>query len=633
MAEETNVQALFLGPKSENRKFFREMLDFVIDEHIHWRRDFHPSDKAVVSPKEQRCSDYQDTLMRTEEALLELSSRLKAGSVPAFSPRYIGHMLSDTLMAANLGYLATILYNPNNCSYDASSASTELELEVGRDLAKMFGYRQEHSWGHITAGGTIANFEGLWMARNLKSLGLAIEQWNPELLERFDQRQRRNLPVETVLDLLTEVKAAGDLDAVRRHTVQYRGADPALGKLLVPQSKHYSWVKAVDILGLGQDCMVEVPVRSDFRMDVDALSRIVRDLVDRGEPILGVVAVLGTTEMGAVDEIHRIVELRKELEASGTGFYLHLDAAYGGYARAIFLDEDSRVVPKEHLSRRLHAARAVSAQVDWPSDSVYEAFRATHECDSITVDPHKLGYVPYSAGGIVIRDRRVLDLISYFASYVFEPSEIGPQMLGSFIMEGSKPGASAASVWMAHRVVPLSMKGYGKLIGNSIEGAQRLYRAFGQYGEITVEDREFSLIPVAKPDLNLVDFVVVERSAPGGLEEVNRLNRFVYEQCSYRAGPVYLEDFLLSKTVLDVSTYGDALLALLDRLGLAQDEGDGEGDGELSLFVLRATLMTPYLTSNQTFEEYRLTFWEALHNHIRRFVLEERRPESVAGIG
>jgi hypothetical protein len=41
-----NVQALFLGPKSENQKYFKEMLNFMMDEHIHWRRNFHPDDPA-----------------------------------------------------------------------------------------------------------------------------------------------------------------------------------------------------------------------------------------------------------------------------------------------------------------------------------------------------------------------------------------------------------------------------------------------------------------------------------------------------------------------------------------------------------------------------------------------------------
>lgn len=92
------VDALFLGPKSENRDYFRQMLDFLMEEHMHWRRDFHPEDRTVTEPRDRRSEDYQITLDRTTEVLLELSSKLKQTSMPWFSARYLGHMNSDTLI-------------------------------------------------------------------------------------------------------------------------------------------------------------------------------------------------------------------------------------------------------------------------------------------------------------------------------------------------------------------------------------------------------------------------------------------------------------------------------------------------------------------------------------------------------
>ena len=51
-----------------------------------------------------------------------------------------------------------------------------------------------------------------------------------------------------------------------------------------------------------------------------------------------------------------------------------------------------------------------------------------------------MGYVPYSAGGIVIKDIRMRDVISYFATYVFEKGADIPALLGAYILEGSKAG-------------------------------------------------------------------------------------------------------------------------------------------------------------------------------------------------
>jgi len=174
--EDMAVKALFLGPKSENRDYFKKTLDFLMDEHFHWRRDFHPEDKEVVGPKEMRSEPFVSTLDRTTEVLLELSSRLKNTSAPWFSQRYLGHMNSDTQMVANLAFMATILYNPNNVAYEASVATSQMELEAGMELATMLGFDPKTAWGHITTDGTVANYESVWLGRNLKSFPLAVKK-------------------------------------------------------------------------------------------------------------------------------------------------------------------------------------------------------------------------------------------------------------------------------------------------------------------------------------------------------------------------------------------------------------------------------------------------------------------------
>ncbi len=77
--ENVEVKALFLGPRSENRDYFKNMLTFIMDEHMHWRRDFHPEDPNVTSAQEMRNEHFQATLDRTTEVLLDLSARLKEG--------------------------------------------------------------------------------------------------------------------------------------------------------------------------------------------------------------------------------------------------------------------------------------------------------------------------------------------------------------------------------------------------------------------------------------------------------------------------------------------------------------------------------------------------------------------------
>lgn len=71
-------------------------------------------------------------------------------------------------MSSLLGYFMTMLYNPNNVALEASPMTTLVELRVGQQLCKLFGYNIDEyksplAWGHITCGGTVANLESIWV--------------------------------------------------------------------------------------------------------------------------------------------------------------------------------------------------------------------------------------------------------------------------------------------------------------------------------------------------------------------------------------------------------------------------------------------------------------------------------------
>jgi len=610
MEKPFNNKALFLGPKSENYDFFRKMLLFLMDDHAEWRRYFHPNDAPIVTEEEKGQKDFLDTLQQTREALVDLAGQLQESSTPWFSPRYLGHMTADTLMAANLGYMLTILYNPNNCAYEGSPATTALEIQVGKQLAALMGYDPQRAWGHITSGGTIANYEAIWLARNLASVPLAVRACHPELVSGLDEWQLLNRTTAEILDLIDRVKEAGVFEEVRQHTVRGKGmAGANLGAVIVPQSKHYSWTKAADIFGIGQDNLYFVPVKDDYRMDVQALKALIDSLIAQRKPILAVIAVAGTTEEGAVDEIDEIVRLRDRYVQEGVAFYLHIDAAYGGYVRALFLDEDNRFLPFEALE----AGQGETGEngSTWLNKAVYEAYRAMAHADSITVDPHKMGYVPYAAGAIVASDRRIIDVISYFAAYVFDRSDDNPMLLGSYILEGSKAGASVAAVWMAHRVVPLNRSGYGQIIRASMEGASRFYCSLLNMPPIVVNGRRFQVLPLTRPDINIIDYAFHEIDDPS-LQKMNDLNQYLYERCSYKSGPLYTNAFITSKTALTKEEYGDTPLAFVRRFGI--DASEWERDG--SVTVLRSCVLTPYLVNNNTYETYWGTFLKAMEKAI-----------------
>ena len=79
-----DVRALLLGPKGENKHFFKEMLQEAVDSHISWRQTFHPLDPYLFSSRERHQDRFTDTLYTTEDVLTKLSQQLQEKSLPWF---------------------------------------------------------------------------------------------------------------------------------------------------------------------------------------------------------------------------------------------------------------------------------------------------------------------------------------------------------------------------------------------------------------------------------------------------------------------------------------------------------------------------------------------------------------------
>src|SRR5690606_37966493 len=67
---------------------------------------------------------------------------------------------------ARAAYATAMALNPNNHALDGGPATARMEREAVADLAAMFGLPQH--LGHLSASGTIANLEALWVARELR---------------------------------------------------------------------------------------------------------------------------------------------------------------------------------------------------------------------------------------------------------------------------------------------------------------------------------------------------------------------------------------------------------------------------------------------------------------------------------
>lgn len=630
--DETKLYSWFLGPKAENADLLERLILEALRDCVFWRRNFHPEDDIIITEKCKREDAFQDSLALVRQEFLTLLANLKR-DIPFYSPRYIGHMLGDQLLPAIAAYFAAMLHNPNNVTLEASPITTRYEMEVAQQLARLMGYSGE-TWGHITSGGTIANFEALWVARNLKffpiaardaARSLALEELpvaaptgeTINLVLADDNWLLVNLDTSEALKLRSRLHAAyaqrrPDLpqDEIKKQVDQHLAAHSVSGKgiqrffsdlgdeavatplTLVPATAHYSMQKVIEALGLGKEQIVMIPVDNRFRTDVDALREILRRSADERRPILAVVSVLGSTEEGAVDQVHRLVELQAEMRRQRLTFYHHCDAAWGGYVRTLFFDKDGIPVGTPSAIREITQT--------WPSDEVFESYSAIHHADSVTIDPHKLGYIPYPCGAIVFRHEGVKELITTEAPYIFDEEERRDRpFIGRHILEGSKPGASAAACWFAHRVVPLNQSGYGLLIGKSIQSTQELcYRLSRELAPELAREGIVLRILNQPPDGNIFCFVV-NRAGNASLREMNRINQEIYDELKFNPESVIQRhNFIISSTALTFAQYGlkgsqgrSCLDEHLEALGIPVEQFGEVG----SVKALRCTVMSPWL--------------------------------------
>jgi glutamate/tyrosine decarboxylase-like PLP-dependent enzyme len=621
VASHDALRAAFLGPRGENAELLERLLVEALRDHVFWRRNHHPEDGFTIREMDKRREGYDAAVATLTQELMGLLAELKRG-VPFFSGRYKGHMVYEQTIAAQVGYFAAMLYNPNNVSIEASPVTTRLELEVGEQLARMIGYDPVKGWGHLTSGGTVANFEALWVARNVNylpvaargaadDLGLKLEVEAPgggmAPLSSLGLRELLNIRPRAALDLWQALWASGSREEIllhlRAHSLQalgYQDYSAALrtrfpdtfrsAVVLVASTAHYSWEKIVRALGIGSNQLIFVPVDTRFRMDPDALWEILRRLTAQQVPILGCVSVCGTTEESAMDSLDAVVDVRKRAwQELGVAFHLHSDACYGGYAASVIRNPDGSVRSAEAIRGSTGAIPDSDGSV-WPSESWVRSMAALEDTDSVTIDPHKLGYIPYPAGAIVFKDRRARELVAVDPPYLTPTQGLHSAedlFLGRFVFEGSKPGAAAAAVWLSHKVLPLDATGHGTLVGRTVAGARLLHRALRE-----VDGTPFRLVVLPDPDLNIVCFLLTHPDFQT-LTEVNALNEGIYARMSL-SEPGATPDYILTRTRFQTPMYDGAIKPILDALRVGSVEAWREGGAE-GLVVLRATVMDPFL--------------------------------------
>ncbi|XP_015765461.1 PREDICTED: uncharacterized protein LOC107344318 isoform X2 [Acropora digitifera] len=508
------VGAWYVGPKAENEEIYKEMVLKAMDAHLDFRKNYFPSDPAYVTPEIKDSDAYKKEIENMRTELATMREEMKK-SVPYFTPRYKGHVIWDPSMPAQLGYLTAFMYHQNNAIEEAGNITTTYEVEAGKDLCRMVGF-DYRGRGHLTAGGTVANCEAMWCARNVKFLPFAMQDavneednlqgakdmsidlpgggtkklveattWDllnlntdvivempDKIADTINQGKSSTSDQMTYMEVMKlskkyKIEAKGVLKFCEDHGIK----GDTFPVCIMPTTAHISLFKGTNLsgMGLGEDRTILIPCDENSRMKTKDLEDKLESLRTAGIAVVAVCAVMGTTEESAIDDVDEILKIRHRMRKKNRAldFLVHCDAAWGGYFCTMIRE------PPAQIQRQATADEGFVPELPL-SSFVQTQLKRMKDVDTITLDPHKSGFCTYPAGAIAYRKARINEVVSSMVE-ADTPYYYGSVNLGNWGIEGSKPGNSAAAVYLANKVIGLHKFGHGRILAECTFTSKLMY--------------------------------------------------------------------------------------------------------------------------------------------------------------
>ena len=277
--------------------------------------------------------------------------------------------------------------------------------------------------------------------------------------------------------------------------IKDRGVRIASGDLVIYASEqcHYSIDKSADILGLGREALRKIPTDDRFHILLDSLREAIARDREAGRVPCCVVGVAGTTSTGVVDPLESLAAIARE-----NNCWYHVDAAYGG----------TLAFSPQHRDK-LHGIELA---------------------DSITFDPHKWMFVPFSCGATLVRDggRVLRDAFDMTPEYLSEDRG-GADVEFDFFRYGQMGTRrfNSLKLWMAMKF--MGREGYAKTVERQINLTKYLasrideLEGFERMGEVETAVCCFRFLPnpnMSGPDADRLQQrlqQVIERSGEAWL--------------------------------------------------------------------------------------------------------------------
>ena len=195
-------------------------------------------------------------------------------------PRFWGWYMGNGTAFGALGDFLASMVNPNMGG--GNHVGNHVETQVIDWCKDIVGMPRE-AGGLLVSGGSMANFVGLSVARNVGAAALGVD--------------------------------------LRLEGVQ---ALPGRMTFYASSEVHSCIQKALEQLGLGSRALRKAPVGPDYRVDVAALARMITDDRAAGLHPCCVIGSAGTINTGAVDDLEALAEL-----CARERLWFHVDGAIG----------------------------------------------------------------------------------------------------------------------------------------------------------------------------------------------------------------------------------------------------------------------------------------------------------------
>lgn len=430
-----------------------------------------------VEPDYERARKFRiDDTGRTLESVIPKLVRTLQGMFIWGHPQSQINVVPNPTIASIVGYLLPLIYNPNLVSEESSRLFAETEVRAAAMIADLVGYDAERARGLFTFGGT---------GTLLYGLRVGLEKACP----------------------------GSGRSGLRENPV-----------ILVSDQSHYGCLTAAAWLGVGQDNVILVPTHLDNSINVEAFESALRGALESNRKVASIVATMGTTDAFGIDDLQTLVAVRDRLADEFKLSYrphVHADAVIG-WAWSVFNDYSFL---KNELDFRGRTIRAIAA--------AHHRIQYLRLADSIGIDFHKTGYVPYVSSLVLFANGDDLGLIARQREsmpYLFQSGDHHPGMV---TLETSR-AAGGVMAALANLLL-LGKEGYRALLGHAVEMAEVLRESIESHPNLTVLNGE-NVGPVtlfrAYPDgVNTFTIKERERSDPqmsGQLVAHNDYNRRIF---------------------------------------------------------------------------------------------------------